>query len=148
VQRRNLLPYNISNISSVDISRGLTCLYIVVFVLGINMLVVADSQPQPTRVDAPAHELDLSRFGFRGLSTENRFLRASNVSVTFLDNEHVLFTFNPKKLFQRLPECPPGHKDRIIQAQVIELSSGSVLRETSWYVHDERRYLWPLDDGP
>ena len=144
MQRRNLLPYNIL---SVDISRGLTCLYIVVFVLGINMLVVADSQLQPTRVDAPAHELDLSRFGFRGLSTENRFLRASNVSVTFLNNEQVLFTFNPKKLFQRLPECPPSHKDRIIQAQVIELSSGRVLRETSWYVHDERRYLWPLDDG-
>lgn len=142
MQCRSLLPYN--NLSG-DISRGLASLFLVVFVFRINLVVVADSQPQLTREDAPAHQLDLSQFGFRGLSTENHFLRASNVTMTFLDNDHVLFTFNPKKLFQRLPECPPSHKDRIIQAQVVELSSGNVVSETSWYLHDERRYLWPLD---
>ncbi len=102
-------------ILSVDISRGLTCLYIVVFVLGINMLVVADTQLQPTRVDAPAHELDLSRFGFRGLSPENRFLRASNVSVTFLDNEHAYSRSIPRNSFSGCLNVRPATKTALFR---------------------------------
>ena len=95
----------------------------------------------------PARNLDLAKLGYQGLSAENRLMTTTNVTVNFVDNEHLLFTFNPKKLFQRNPECPPSHKDRIVQAQVIELATGKVTHESSWYLHDERRYLWPLGDG-
>jgi VWFA-related protein len=71
----------------------------------------------------------------------------ANVSVDFVDNSHVLFTFNPKKLFKRLPDCPPTHDDRIIHAVIFEVPSGRVVRQADWYVHDNRRYLWPLGSG-
>ena len=72
---------------------------------------------------------------------------AANLSLSFLDNDHVLFTFNPKKLFQRHVDCPPSHNDRIVHAAVIEVSSGKTLREADWYLHDSHRYLWPLGLG-
>jgi hypothetical protein len=52
-----------------------------------------------------------------------------------------------KKLFRRLPDCPPTHDDRLIHAAVLEVSTGKVLTETDWYLHDARRYLWPLGSG-
>jgi len=72
---------------------------------------------------------------------------ASNLSLDFLDRDHVLFTFNPKKLFTRHPDCPATHDDRIVHAAILEISSGTVLKETDWYVHDSRRYLWTLGNG-
>lgn len=74
-------------------------------------------------------------------------MTTANVTLNFVDDNHVLFTFNPKKLFTRDPACPPSHKDRIIQAQVIDLGTGKVVHEASWYLHDEHRYLWPLGEG-
>src|SRR6185369_11963556 len=61
--------------------------------------------------------------------------------------KHILLTYNPKKLFQRSPDCPPSHNDRMIHAAVFELPSGNVVKETDWYLHDVRRYLWPLSSG-
>lgn len=29
-------------------------------------------------------------------------------SLNFVDGDHVLVTFNPKKLFTRLSDCPPA----------------------------------------
>ncbi|HMK22389.1 MAG TPA: VWA domain-containing protein, partial [Terriglobales bacterium] len=67
--------------------------------------------------------------------------------VDFLDSDHVLLTFNPKKLFKRLPECPSTHSDRLMHAAVIELSSGRIVREADWYLHDMHRYTWNLGAG-
>jgi len=70
-----------------------------------------------------------------------------NVSLNFVDAEHVLLTFNPKKMVKRLPGCPPEHDDRLVHAAVLEVPSGKVVREADWYLHDHRRYLWPLGPG-
>ena len=72
---------------------------------------------------------------------------ASNLSVDFVDRDHILFTFNQKKLFARHPDCPPTHDDRLIHAVIFEISSGKLLKQTDWYLHDSRRYLWTLGSG-
>ncbi len=69
------------------------------------------------------------------------------VSLNFVDRDHVLITFNPKKLLTRLADCPPSHADRLMHAAVLEVPSGKVVKETDWYLHDRRRYLWPLSSG-
>jgi len=73
--------------------------------------------------------------------------QATNLSLDFLDHDQVLFTFNPKKLLVRHPDCPATHDDRIIHAAVIEVTTGKVLAQTDWYLHDSRRYLWSLGSG-
>jgi len=110
-------------------------------------LAAPQASPSPVEDSKPTRQIDLAKLGYQGLSEEGRLMTTANVTVNFVDDTHVLFTFNPKKLFQRDPACPPSHKDRIIQAQVIDLETGAVVRQASWYLHDERRYLWPLGDG-
>jgi VWFA-related protein len=98
-------------------------------------------------VAKPAAEIDLVPLGYSGLSAAARESGGSNLSLDFVDAHHVLLTFNPKKLFKRLPDCPPTHADRLIHALVLEVPSGKVVKETDWYLHDSRRYVWPLGSG-
>lgn len=69
------------------------------------------------------------------------------VTLDFVDDTHVLLTFNQKKLWHRLPECPPDHEDRLLHAAIFEIPSGKVIHQADWYLHDHRPYLWPLDPG-
>src|SRR5262249_17880314 len=92
-------------------------------------------------------EIDLASLGYPGLSPSARLSGGANITLDFIDANHVLLTFNPKKLFHRLPECPPTHDDRLIHAMVLEVPGGTVVREADWYMHDARRYLWPLGSG-
>jgi VWFA-related protein len=100
-----------------------------------------------SQAQAPAARIDLTSVGYRDFSAMARRSSAANLSISFLDSDHVLFTFNPKKLFHRLPECPPSHEDRLVHAAVFDVSTGKVQKETDWYLHDDRRYLWPLGAG-
>ncbi len=34
-----------------------------------------------------------------------------------------------------------------MHALILEIPSGKVVKETDWYLHDRRRYLWPLGSG-
>ncbi|MGC2194883.1 MAG: VWA domain-containing protein [Terriglobales bacterium] len=104
---------------------------------------VAEYQGTPE----PSAQIDLVPLGYAGLSAAARQSGGSNLSVDFLDREHVLLTFNPKKLFKRLPECPSTHADRLVHAVVMEVPSGKVVRESDWYLHDLRRYVWSLGSG-
>jgi VWFA-related protein len=94
-----------------------------------------------------AARIDLTSVGYAGLPPGARQSSQSNLSLDFLDSTHVLLTFNSRKLVKRLPECPPTHDDRIIHAAILELPSGRVVKETEWYLHDFRRYLWNLGRG-
>src|SRR5207247_8403600 len=90
---------------------------------------------QPDAAEAfsaqPAAQIDLLPLGFGGLSASAR--QTANVTVDFLDIHHVLLTFNQKKLFRRLPDCPPTHDDRVIHAMVLEVPGGRIVRKTDWY---------------
>src|SRR5450631_1052232 len=118
-------------------------------IFGWAVLAVASPQANPAPADdsKPTRQIDLMKLGYQGLSAEGRLMTTVNVTINFVDTNHLLLTFNPKKMFKRDPACPPSHKDRMMQAQVIDLGTGKVIHEASWYLHDEHRYLWPLGDG-
>src|SRR5438270_13218997 len=126
--------------------RILGAVFLGTFFLTAICLVSLAQQAQPTSI-RPNAEIDLSRLGFRGLPASARLAAQSNLSLDFLDDDHVLLTFNPKKMFTRHPDCPPTHDDRIIHAVVLSVPDGKVVREADWYLHDHERYLWNLWAG-
>ncbi len=96
----------------------------------------------------PAAQIDLTALGYHVPSRMDRLSENQpSASLDFVDADHVLLTFNRKKLLQRLPACPPDHEDRLMHAAILELPGGKVVSETDWFLHDRRRYLWPLGPG-
>ena len=124
---------------------GLVLFLIAVVVLPVGPARVAAADSEA--ISTPAAQIDLLPLGYGGLSVGARQSGGSNLSVEFLDSNHVLVTFNPKKLFKRLPECPSSHADRLVHAVVIAVPGGEAVKERDWYLHDSRRYLWRLGDG-
>jgi hypothetical protein len=72
--------------------------------------------------------------------------RWSFVSLDFLDENRLLFTFRVPGLMHR-EESVEGTEARQIRAVVLALPEGTVTAEALWTVHDRVRYLWMLKDG-
>ncbi len=109
---------------------------------------LAENNPAVTSAAAtPMAKIDLSKVTYQSLSPMERLTDQASVSVDFVDADHLLFTFNNKKLFKRHPECPPAHGDRLVHAAVLEISTSKVVKEVDWYLHDHSRYLWSLGNG-
>jgi VWFA-related protein len=108
---------------------------------------IADPFHPQTQNPDPSIRIDVSPVGYQDLSAMARRSLAANLSLNFLDNDHVLFTFNPKRMFERLPDCPSTHEDRLVHAAVFEISTRRLVREAEWYLHDSRRYLWSFGQG-
>ena len=125
--------------------RGVVVLLLAAFILAF----AATAQPGQgaTSAEVPAQKIDLTAWGFQGIAPLARFTSTANLSLDFIDETHVLVTFNSKRLIQRRPECPPSHADRIIRAMVLDLSGPKSISATDWYLHDERPYIWPLGSG-
>lgn len=75
--------------------------------------------------------------------------RNSLVSLDFIDENRLLFTFRVPGLIRR--DLKPGESadndERRIRAVVLTLPEGNVAAEGLWTVHDRSRYLWMLKDG-
>jgi hypothetical protein len=69
------------------------------------------------------------------------------LTVNYVDNHHLLFTFAVHRLMARIPNDPPDDEDRTVEAVLIELPSGHVLARTDWRFHDNGQYLWSLGRG-
>jgi hypothetical protein len=69
------------------------------------------------------------------------------VSLDFLSEDRLLFTFRVPGLLHREPGDSDQAEERCIRAVVLGLPSGTVQAEATWIVHDRGRYLWALDDG-
>src|SRR5215469_3019233 len=104
------------------------------------------NSPAPLTIKAGAH-LDLSVAGYKDLSAMARRSDMVNFTIDFIDRDHILLTYNPKKMMRRLPECPPTHVDHFIHAAVLDVRTGQALHNVDWYLHDGRSYLWPLGSG-
>ncbi len=105
---------------------------------------ISTPNPEPN----PAARIDLSVIGYYLPSGSDRLSEnESSASLDFVDAAYVLLTFDRKKLIHRLPTCTLDHQDRMMHAAILELPSGRVVKEADWYLHDRRRYLWPLGSG-
>ncbi len=98
----------------------------------------------------PSSQVDLSQFGYSGLSPLNRFTERFNLSLNFVDSDHMLFTFNAHSaqgLLERRPDCAAMNACHEIRAIVIDLRTNEVTARADWYLYDYRRYLWALGNG-
>jgi hypothetical protein len=71
------------------------------------------------------------------------------VSLDFIDEDRLLFTFRVPGLMRReAKEHEAGEEEeRRIRALLLKLPAGNVEAEALWTVHDRWRYLWMLKDG-
>jgi hypothetical protein len=75
--------------------------------------------------------------------------RNSLVSLDFIDENRLLFTFRvPGLIHRELKAGETGEGDeRKIRAVVLTFPDGNVEAEGLWTLHDRARYLWMLKDG-
>lgn len=99
----------------------------------------------------PAIDIALDPLGFAAPGAIYLGARNALVSLDFLDENRLLFTFRVPGLIHRDPKTGAGSDERRIRALVIALPTGAgnfqVEAEALWTVHDRSRYLWPLRDG-
>jgi hypothetical protein len=100
---------------------------------------LADKPSQP-----PAFQIPVAPLGFSSPGAINLGLMNSVVSLDFLDDNRLLFTFRVPGLVHR--EAVEG-EERQIRAVVLTLPAGTVEAEALWTVHDRQRYLWVLSGG-
>ena len=92
----------------------------------------------------PAFQISIATLGFSSPRAINLGLRNSVVSLDFLDESRLLFTFRVPGLVHR--NTGEG-EERQIRAVVLKLPAGTVEAEALWTVHDRQRYLWALSGG-
>jgi hypothetical protein len=91
--------------------------------------------------------IPLSSMGYQPLQQDFLLSGSSMLTVHFVDEDHLLVTFSVRRLMKREVDDPPNDEDRVIGAKLVELTSGKVMAETEWRVHDRAQYLWPLGHG-
>jgi len=115
------------------------------FALGWLLLLV--TLPAFARGPEPPLRLPLENFGFQPLSPEFLLNGSSMLTLHYVDDKHLLFTFVARRLIPRLPNEPEDDQDRVVDAVLLELPTGNILARTSWHLHDHSQYLWSLGHG-
>ena len=105
-----------------------------------------DRKPEFPASQTPAFSIPVEPLGFFAPGAIYQGQRESMVSLDFLDEEHLLFTFHAPGLIRRQGN-PTAANERQIRAVLLTLPGGSVESEQLWSVHDRDRYLWMLNDG-
>ena len=97
----------------------------------------------------PALKISIGPLGFSAPGAFYMGQRTSLVSLDFLDEDRLLFTFRVPGLIRReASEREAGdEEEHRIRALVLKLPAGAVEAEALWTVHDRGRYLWMLRDG-
>lgn len=102
----------------------------------------------PEKPSIPAaSSIPLPPLGF-SIPGDNYLLRQQSlVSVDFLDEETLLFTFHVASgLMQRNARSEEGAQQRI-RAVVLDIRNGRITAQQEWSVPDRLRYLWMLNGG-
>jgi len=115
--------------------------------LRLTLLVLLASAPLLARAAGPPLRIPLDSLGFQPQSTQFLLAGSSMLTVNYVDNRHLLFTFGVHRLMERIANDPPGDEDRMVEAVLVELPSGRVLARTDWRLHDSAQYLWGLGHG-
>jgi WD40 repeat protein len=96
----------------------------------------------------PAARIELAPLGFVSPKASYFLGRGIHlVSVDFLDDNRLLFTYHPTGLLQRDTDETGSGVKRQIKAVVLQIPDGTVDAEATWTVSDRSRYLWMLKDG-
>ena len=106
-------------------------------------------EPPPVRATVPpAFSIPIESLGFSAPAPFYLGARNALVSLDFLDEDHVLFTFRvPGLIHRNHQDAAEGNRERQVRALVLRLPDGAVQAEAVWTLHDRKRYLWMLDNG-
>jgi hypothetical protein len=85
--------------------------------------------------------------GYQGLQPEYMVAGSPMLTVNFVDDNHLLVTFEVRRLMKRETNAGPGESDRTVMACLVDIASGAVLAHTEWRLHDRSQYLWDLGGG-
>ena len=110
-------------------------------------LMFASDAPKPGKPGDPYLSFPLDKLGFDPVQPRLLVGPATYYSLNFVDNSHVLLTFNSHGLIPRVVDGTSQEEDRLITALLIEIPSGEVLARTTWHTRDKAQYLWPLAHG-
>ena len=95
----------------------------------------------------PIVRIELEPLGYQGLQAEFLLAGSPMLTVDFVDQTHLLVTFEVHRLLTREADAGPREQDRVILAWLLELPSGKVLSRAEWRMHDRGQYLWNLGSG-
>jgi hypothetical protein len=109
-------------------------------------------RPLPDRLPVkptfpPAFRIPVEPLGFSAPGAIYLGQRNTMVSLDFIDENRLLFTFRVPGLMHREAGESDSNYTRQIRAVVLALPAGTVTAEALWTVHDRVRYLWMLKDG-
>lgn len=107
---------------------------------------ILDQYPEKPSLP-PAFTIPLAPLGFSVPGKSYLLRRESLVSLDFLDEDRILFTFRVPGLLQRDAGDRQEDEKQQIQALVLSLPSGKIESRAVWTVPDRSRYLWMLNDG-
>ena len=96
---------------------------------------------------APTWTLPVEALGFAAPGPIYFGQRNSTVSLGFLDEDRLLFTFHVPGLQRRQAGNANAGEARQIRAVVLTLPNGTVQSQAQWTVYGRERYLWMLKDG-
>jgi len=113
---------------------------------GVKERFLTDRFPEKPSL-APAWSIPLDPLGFAAPGAIYLGERNAMVSLDFLDEDRLLFTFRVPGLIHRDPKSGQTSDERRIRAVVLKLPEGTIEAEALWTVHDRVRYLWPLKNG-
>lgn len=101
----------------------------------------------PQASETPSTVIDTVQFGYGRPGELYLTLHYSMVSLDFVDDGHLLFTFQKKGLLRHTADEQPDDDDQLIHAVVIDIATGKETASADWRMHDKDRYLWPLGKG-
>jgi hypothetical protein len=120
----------------------LCCLLVILFASAR-----ADGPTKPRKPGDPTVSIPLDDLGFE--TPQPRLLTggATMFTVNFVDETHLLVTFNYHGLIPREADGSSQQDDRLVAGLLVELPSGKILAGTHWHMRDHEQYLWPLCHG-
>lgn len=95
---------------------------------------------------APSWSIPVEPLGFAAPGSAYLGQRNALVSLDFLGEDRLLFTFRVPGLLRREPGVEIGDQ-RQIRAVVLALPTGAIQAQATWTVHDRGRYLQMMRDG-
>ncbi len=103
--------------------------------------------PKPVKPGDPYLSIPLDKLGFDPISPRALVGGATMFTLHFVDETHLMLTFNSHGLIPRMNDGVTQENDRLITALLLELPSGNVVARTTWHTRDREQYLWPLSHG-
>jgi hypothetical protein len=115
--------------------------------LGLWLLLAFAAVPLLASGPPPSLRIPVEPLGFQALSSQFLLNGSSMLTLHYVDDHHLLFTFTARRLLHRLPDEPEDDQDRSVDALLLELPTGRIVARTSWRLHDHGQYLWNLGHG-